>query len=116
MKVSPQGRGQWGRSHLFWKGPGAGCESLSTCISCWPKCKLHHLSESYSVQQQKGIIMVLTAQIKEVKLMFYRSPCGGAPGVVQPHTMYPEQRHAKMVPLGTHQLCDSGRPLGAISG
>lgn len=49
--------------------------------------------------------MVLTAQIKEIKLMFYRSPCGGAPGVVQPCPVYIEQRHPKMVPLETRQLC-----------
>lgn len=105
MKVSPQGRGQWGRSHLFWKGTGAGCESLSTCVSCWPKCKLHQLSEPYSAHQQKGIMMVLTAQIKEIKLTVYRSPWGGAPGVVQPRTVYTKRRHPKMAPLETRQLC-----------
>lgn len=49
--------------------------------------------------------MVLTAQIKEMRLMFYGTAWAGAPGVVQPSAVDTEGRHPKTAHLKTCQPC-----------
>lgn len=106
IKVNHQGRGQWGRRHLFWS---------RTELAMNPSPPVLAVDQSASYTTSRSLALLYSAAKGDNngadstdqgdEAMFYRTAWAGAPGVVRPSAVDPEGRHPKTAHLKTCQPC-----------